>query len=551
MPDWTYHPAWRPVMFRLPGEDARRLTIGYLDLQGRTRIGRELFRLLSFGFPEAEDGVDVFGLRFLSRIGSGAGLDLEGRAGPVLQYLGTGFVVAGPVIDQGRERDRRYDRTRLRQHSAVTWSDRGYLPSDGQVFASLERRRDSIRLPVGVVVEGEFPSEVVARMAPHADFLAVRDVTALADGEAAATRAATSKPLLSRIRLGADDADVIARAERAQELGYDGVVLGDGQVYDGLAGGWMSGPAGLPRLVADIRAVVGRFGDDLPVVAAGGMVTPVEVRSCLDAGAALVEVSAGLVYSGPGIIARSLHPEVAPAAGESPAGRRAPGMERWGIVVLLLVALALLVLDDAEGWLLRAEGRGTAAASVVALAALWGLCVALLRRRQDWAWWPAVAIAAAVGLAAPAVGVAGVLATMALGRRDLMRGFRPLFDEGVPAWRWSPANLGRRTLQLGAAVAVVGALACAASGAIRGLVAATAVLGLLLLQRGLRPGLRTAWVTLAAWAGLTTVALVTMVGDAWRWPTAALGSVVCLAGLSWLFRPLVVADEREVEFPDV
>src|SRR5438128_2578971 len=115
MPDWTYHPIWRPLMFRLPGEDARRLTIGYLDLQGRTRIGRELFRLLSYGFPQADEGVELLGLRFRSRVGVGAGLDLEGRAGPVLQYLGSGFVLVGPTTVEGQPRDRTFDRGRIRE----------------------------------------------------------------------------------------------------------------------------------------------------------------------------------------------------------------------------------------------------------------------------------------------------------------------------------------------------------------------------------------------------------------------------------------------------
>jgi dihydroorotate dehydrogenase len=65
-------------------------------------------------------------------------------------------------------------------------------------------------------------------------------------------------------------------------------------------GGLSGGPLTelTPRIVADVRAGV---GDELPVVACGGIFTGADVRRCMDAGATAVQVYSALIYGGPGL----------------------------------------------------------------------------------------------------------------------------------------------------------------------------------------------------------------------------------------------------------
>ena len=50
------------------------------------------------------------------------------------------------------------------------------------------------------------------------------------------------------------------------------------------------------------RKIVRLVDGKLPVIAVGGIMEPEDARARLDAGALLVQVYTGLVYSGPGLV---------------------------------------------------------------------------------------------------------------------------------------------------------------------------------------------------------------------------------------------------------
>jgi dihydroorotate dehydrogenase len=54
-----------------------------------------------------------------------------------------------------------------------------------------------------------------------------------------------------------------------------------------------------PQIVSDVAAATGR---SVPIVACGGIFTPEDVRSCLEAGAIAVQLYTGLIYRGPRIV---------------------------------------------------------------------------------------------------------------------------------------------------------------------------------------------------------------------------------------------------------
>ncbi len=97
MPDWTYHPLFKPLLFRLPPEEARALTLRLLEIQAATAAGRRLFRLFAPRPPGEEHAVTAFGLRMKSPVGLGPGIDTEAVALTLLQHLGFGFLQVGPA----------------------------------------------------------------------------------------------------------------------------------------------------------------------------------------------------------------------------------------------------------------------------------------------------------------------------------------------------------------------------------------------------------------------------------------------------------------------
>ena len=53
---------------------------------------------------------------------------------------------------------------------------------------------------------------------------------------------------------------------------------------------------------AQVRRLVERVQGRIPVVSAGGIMTPEDAKSRLDMGATLVQVYTGLIYRGPGLV---------------------------------------------------------------------------------------------------------------------------------------------------------------------------------------------------------------------------------------------------------
>lgn len=95
MPDYTYHPILKPLLFRLRPELGRRITLRLLEIQARTALGRRVFRFFGHGLPDESLSVTVFGIKFPSPIGLGLGIDTHGVAISVMQHLGFGFLTVG------------------------------------------------------------------------------------------------------------------------------------------------------------------------------------------------------------------------------------------------------------------------------------------------------------------------------------------------------------------------------------------------------------------------------------------------------------------------
>jgi dihydroorotate dehydrogenase len=168
-------------------------------------------------------------------------------------------------------------------------------------------------------------------LAPYADYLVVnvsspntpglRDLQAVEKLEPllAAVRATADDvtadrerrvPLLVKIAPDLSDDDVLAVADLALALGLDGIIATnttisraglatDPATVDAAGAGGLSGAPLRERSLAVLRLLRDRAGDDLTLVAVGGITTPEDARARLDAGATLVQGYTAFVYEGP------------------------------------------------------------------------------------------------------------------------------------------------------------------------------------------------------------------------------------------------------------
>ncbi|MFD1859576.1 quinone-dependent dihydroorotate dehydrogenase [Aeromicrobium camelliae] len=303
------------------------------------RLARPVTPLI-FRVPPAP--VTVMGVTFPHRFGLAAGFDKDARGVVPLLNLGFGHVEIGTVTARPQPGNPRPRLLRLVDDRAII--NRMGFNNDGaaQVAARLHRLRRTAagrRAVIGVnigkskVVPAERAvddyAESARLLAPYADYLVVnvsspntpglRDLQSvdalrpiLETVQGIAERVPTGRvPLVVKIAPDLADEDIDAVADLALELGLDGITAANTTIarpetlrtprpqVEAAGAGGLSGPLLAERATEIVRRLRGRVGDQLAIIAVGGVTTPEDVRARLDAGADLVQAYTAFAYEGP------------------------------------------------------------------------------------------------------------------------------------------------------------------------------------------------------------------------------------------------------------
>ena len=313
--DW-YRAVARPLFFALPPEAAHRTAGALLGLPlPWRRIGRAV-----------EDPVlstAVAGIPLRNPIGLAAGFDKSCAHLGALGALGFGYVVGGTVT---REPRTGHPKPRIARYpDRASMVNAMGLPNPGAAAAAVRLR-----------ASGPGPSPRIVSLADEAveDALAALDeVAPVADGielnascpnvswgrdrdnEAHLRELVTGfvarlqVPLFVKLPPFASPVErevVLALARIAQEAGAKGLTcsntrpVGDARVSMGQGG--LSGRALWPGTVENVAAIREATGHARPVNACGGVSSADDLLSCLEAGAATVQVYSALIFEGPGIV---------------------------------------------------------------------------------------------------------------------------------------------------------------------------------------------------------------------------------------------------------
>lgn len=325
------YPLLRPLLFTLDGERAHALTLSSL----RAAHAAGLIRT-----PTTQgQGVRLMGLQFPNRIGLAAGLDKNASCLDALGALGFGFIEAGtatPRPQVGQARPRLF---RLPQARAII--NRMGFPNEGaEVIAQrLAARRFSGICGINIGKNATTPLEDAASdyvacfdvLAPHADYVAVNvsspntanlrqlqqvdQLRPIFDGLLEARHRLTSSsgrqlPMLVKVSPDLVPEDLLAIAALVRELGIDGVIATNTtitrDVVQGIPGsqeqGGLSGAPLQPLALRAIPVLREGLGDDIPLIAVGGIDSAETALAALRAGADLLQIYTGLVYRGPALV---------------------------------------------------------------------------------------------------------------------------------------------------------------------------------------------------------------------------------------------------------
>jgi dihydroorotate dehydrogenase len=327
------------VLRHLPPETAHRLGFGLIKAAAEVPGGAQLLRrVLAPKGPALY--IHALGLDFPGPLGLAAGFDKNGEGPVALAALGFSFIEVGTVTAHPQPGNPKPRMFRFPAERALV--NRMGFNNDGAaaLAARLRHLRATTKNPpiIGVnigktkaVPEDEAIADYVTSaeiVAGVADYVVVNvsspNTPGLRDLQATekllpllrAVRTALDEasprwhvPLLVKIAPDLADDDIDAIADLALDMRLDGIIatnttisregLHDPQAIEQAGSGGMSGAPLKARSLEVLKRIRARTGDDLCLIAAGGIETVADARERLDAGATLLQAYTAFIYEGP------------------------------------------------------------------------------------------------------------------------------------------------------------------------------------------------------------------------------------------------------------
>ncbi len=431
MPDWSYHTLFQPLLLRLPVALARSIALGGIGSLAKRPGGGRVIDFFGHMAPDTALGFEKGGLKFPSRVGLGHLLDPTGSALAALARFGFGCIEVGPLEIQA-ESDRLEGTFDILQRRVVS---RAGTPAVcwGTLLARLKSRPRSgppvlLRLSLEQIESPllDVDSVWLDLLIPLVDGVVLdprsmgeeRDY--LSESLRIIPKNAGSTPRLWRLTgIRSLTPSVLAALQAGQlqgvlvdEEGTTDILVRRGSSSAGDDGrGRPSYEATLTDLIRQVRV---QIGPDVLLIARGHVIDPQDYLDLRDAGADLVLIDDGLVFSGPGLSKRINEAELAripiPPTPIDP--RRGPESWVWTLLLgialfgggclALLIALTRVILPYDEAFVgmnreqlcgvndrlvdFMSHDRVTLAGTMIAL----GLCYSMLsifgsRQGRHWA----------------------------------------------------------------------------------------------------------------------------------------------------------------------
>jgi dihydroorotate dehydrogenase len=339
----AYRRIARPVLFRAAKGDAETIhhrTLGALSRVSRSSVALAGLRAIHREHPAPRT---VFGVDFPSAVGLAAGMDKDGVALKAWPALGFGSVEVGTVTAHAQSGNPRPRLFRLTQSESII-NRMGFNNAGAAALAVALSRLGPIGVPLGISLGkskvtpvqsavGDYLTSLRA-VYPYADYIAVNvsspntpGLRGLQDrgpldellgaltaeaGSLAWTHSQGSTPVPVVVKIAPDltedaigellevcaDRDIAGVIATNTTIGRQGVTAAETSLA--AEAGGLSGRPLTERALAVVRFVTSHC--DLPVIGVGGISSAQDGLRMLDAGASLLQLYTGFVYSGPPLV---------------------------------------------------------------------------------------------------------------------------------------------------------------------------------------------------------------------------------------------------------
>ena len=326
------YPRFRRILFRIDSEVAHQLTLLALRFAGNFPLSNWFLRQL---YATPSKPVQTFGLTFRNPVGLAAGYDKDAVAIQGLSALGFGHVEVGTVTLKPQPGNPRPRVFRLPEDEAVI--NRMGVPGKGADYVErrlLRSARNDIIVGINLGKNKDTPLEEAAndyiqlmrRFMPFADYLTInisspntvglrrlqgREMLEDLLSQVGRERGTwgTNLPILVKIAPDLSEEELEDAIGVILEKGMDGVIATNTTLareglrsrHQGETGGLSGSPLKV-RSEAVLSQVVRLVNGKVPIISAGGIMSPEDARKRLAMGASLVQVYTGLIYRGPGLV---------------------------------------------------------------------------------------------------------------------------------------------------------------------------------------------------------------------------------------------------------
>jgi dihydroorotate dehydrogenase len=332
------YPLLRPLLFALEAETAHHLTLESLKMLQRFGLAGTMAAR-----PVAGCDCKVMGIEFPNPVGLAAGLDKNGDYIDALAALGFGFIEIGTVTPRPQPGNPRPRLFRVRQAAAVI--NRMGFNNSGVDRLISNVRRASYRGVLGINIGKNFDTPIdraaddylhcLRKVYALASYVTVnisspntKDLRLLQESAALESMLGVLKaeqrrladqhgkyvPLTLKIAPDLEQAQVGEIAGLLLKHEIDGVIAGNTTVTrDGVDGmenaaqsGGLSGAPLTRRSTSIVRQLAQALAGSVPVIGVGGIMNGDDAVQKFAAGANLVQLYTGLVFSGPALISECL-----------------------------------------------------------------------------------------------------------------------------------------------------------------------------------------------------------------------------------------------------
>lgn len=310
MPDWFYRTVSQPVLFSLPAPRARDFALGFIGRLARLPFGPFLIDFLGHMRADPRLRQSLLDTDFPTAVGLGPWLDTQLVALEGLSRFGVGFIEVGPVSLEGSKARRPIER--LREQEALR-IDR----EPGSISLAVCNRRlanaSAIKVPLIVRLELGADDEITTRLlhelSPNARLVTVSSLTVATSLGWSAERwsehlnklrhVSPSRKLLLSIKTDQDVDEITPFVKEALSKGVTGLVVDGSLKTDG--DGHLIGLPAHEHALRQVRKLRELCGATVAIIASGGIHEPEQALAMLSAGADLIQIDTGLIYTGPGL----------------------------------------------------------------------------------------------------------------------------------------------------------------------------------------------------------------------------------------------------------